>query len=733
MPDPWTVSRDTFPTTARLHHHETIFTIGNGYLSTRGAFEEGYPSDHRATFAHGVFDAAPAVATELVNMPDWLPLDVLLNGDRFTLATGEVEAFSQELDLATGLLSRRVRWRSPSGAVATLLFERFASLDDPHVMLVRCTVRPEFDGVLEFRAALDGHTENVHPGFRVSHLEWVDQGAREATSFLVSRTRTSGIAIATAMQVVLAAGVARHAETWDATNRPTRVLVVEATRGTDVTVEKHVAIVTSRDVQAGQLVDAAVEHVARVGGWQTAFDASSRAWAAEWERTDVVIEGDDEAQLAVRFNLFQLLIAAPRHDERVNIGAKTLSGFGYRGHAFWDTETFMLPVFTYTAPDIARNLLNSRWHQLGAARARARAGGFDGARFPWESADTGDEVTPPWLPDPSDLSRLVRIWAGDLEIHISADIAFAAHQYWEATGDDDWYASRGAEMILDTAAWWASRAEWMADRAGGTFGYRDVIGPDEYHEHVDNNHFTNRLARWNLRAGLATAAWLRAHAPERWDQLRRTLGLSEATLARWGDVAGRMYLPVLPTGLIEQFDGYLALEDIDLAALEPRTRSVQVILGVEGVNRTQAVKQPDVLMAVCMLPAEFSDMELAANYAYYAPRTDHSRGSSLGPSVMAILASRVGRSKEAHQHFMRGALADLLDVRGNAGDGIHGASAGGIWQAVVFGFAGLRVTAEGWETHPALPQGWTRLSFRFFHGGELQVVDMRSPGPAPSS
>ena len=339
------------------------------------------------------------------------------------------------------------------------------------------------------------------------------------------------------------------------------------------------------------------------------------AWQAEWARTDVEIEGDDEAQIALRFNLFQMLIAAPRHDDRVNIGAKTLSGFGYRGHAFWDTEIFMLPLFTYTAPHIARNLLHYRYRLLPGARAKAKANGFEGAQFPWESADTGEEVTPTWVPQFGDRTKLVRIWTGDIEIHISADIAYAAHQYWTVTGDDAWYAAEGAEIVLDTARFWASRAEWNAD--AGRYEYNDVIGPDEYHDHVDNNAYTNHLARWNLTTALATLDWLFAHAPERATALVAQLDLSPERLAHWRDVIARLYLPVRDDGVLEQFEGYFQRKSVDLPALEPRTKSIQELFGIEGASATQVLKQPDVLMLQYLLRDQFADEVVKTNYDYY--------------------------------------------------------------------------------------------------------------------
>jgi kojibiose phosphorylase len=713
----WTVTEDAFEPQTLLHQ-ETIFTIGNGYLCTRGAFEEGYPGDHRATLVHGVFDWAPIVVTELANAPDWLPLTVALNGERFALDRGVIESFTRELDLRAGRLTRAVRWRSPRGDAATLVFERFCSLADEHVLALRCAVTPEFEGTVEFRAGLHGHTDNAG----LAHWQWLEQGVDDGVVWLRNRTRQSKIELALAMRVRGDAGQTLSQTLWDVPNAPTSVVVMRAQPGQVVSVEKLVGVAASRD--GGDPCSLALRRVRAVEDWETALAANAEAWAKEWARTDVVIEGDDEAQLALRFNLFQMLIAAPRHDDRVNIGAKSLSGFGYWGHAFWDTEIFMLPLFTYTAPHIAKNLLNYRHRLLPAARANAQAKGYEGALFPWESADTGEEVTPAWAPHYSDKTKLVRIWTGDIEIHISADIAYAAHQYWRATGDEEWYAARGAELILDTAKYWASRAEWKAE--AGRYEYTDVIGPDEYHEHVDNNAFTNRLAQWNLQTALEALEWLRQHAPERARELVAQLDLSEARLRQWREVIAKLHLPVGPDGLIEQFDGYFKRQDVDLRALEPRTQSAQEIFGIEGCNATQILKQPDVLMLQFLLRDRFSDEAVRVNYAYYDPRTDHTYGSSLGPSIMAIMACEVGRPEAAYEHFIRAARADLRDVRGNAKDGIHAASAGGTWQAVVFGFAGLRVRPEGWSVNPRLPPHWKRLAFKFFHRGQLQQVDLRA-------
>jgi kojibiose phosphorylase len=718
MMDTWTITEDSFDP-QKQHHKETIFTSGNGYLCTRGAFEEGYPDDRRATFIHGVFDEAPIVFTELANAPDYLPITIYLNQERFSLDMGTIESFSRSLDLRSGVLSRKVRWRSPSGLAATLTFERFASLADEHQLYLRCRVTPEFTGTLEFRLGLNGNMYNE----ALVHLAWVEQGRQDDAIYLHNRTRASGIGIVTAMQVRDVTEPELLHQEWDVPNAPTLVVKMQAVPGQTIGLDKHVAVFTSRDVSSAEVVESAIHCVLESPSWEAALEANKRAWAEEWSRSDVIIEGDDEAQISIRFNLFQMLIAAPRHDERVNIGAKTLSGFGYRGHAFWDTEIFMLPLFIYTAPHIARNLLNYRYRNLPGARRKAAANDYEGAQFPWESADTGDEVTPTWVPHFADHTRLVRIWTGDIEIHISADIAHAAYQYWQANGDDDWFIEKGLELIFDTAKFWASRAEW--DGEAQRYEYNDVIGPDEYHEHVDNNAYTNRLAQWNLQTALEMLDWAKQRAPEKASALIEQLDLSEERLAKWRDVIEKIYLHVESDGLIEQFEGYYQRRIVDLAAMEPRARSAQEIFGIEGCNETQVLKQPDVLMLQYLLREHYSDESVRVNYDYCEPRTDHTYGSSLGPSIMAIMACEVGKPDDAYEHFIRAVRADLRDVRGNAGDGIHAASAGGTWQAVVFGFGGLRVTPEKWSTRPRLPHHWKRLAFKFFHRGKMQEVDIR--------
>ncbi|HBF40267.1 MAG TPA: glycoside hydrolase family 65 protein [Anaerolineaceae bacterium] len=719
MVELWTIT-ESMLNPEQLSHMETVFTQGNGYLGTRGAFEERYPNEQRTTFVHGIFDDVPVVFTELVNFPDWTEVEILIKGERFNLSEGELLSYERHLDMHSGLLSRRVRWRSPEGRTSQLKFDRFASLDNIHLACLRVEITPEdYEGSIEFRTGLSSEVDNLC----FKHWQRLQQGVDHDHIWLEVRTRKSQITAGMAARIMVEAEGKVETQTWDVEGHPTIAVKTHALAGKRISIEKTVAIFTDREGTDPLSRASATLTGLPSPAWDSLWKAHVRCWEEEWRRSDVIIEGDDEAQLAVRFSIYHLLIAAPRSDECVNIGAKTLSGHGYRGHSFWDTEIFMLPVFSYARPEIARNLLSYRYHNLAGAREKASENGFQGAQYPWESAGDGREVTPTWVPNQKDRTKVIRIWTGDIEIHISSDIAFAVWQYWQVSQDHVFLADRGVEIILETARFWASRLEWDQERK--LYFLRDVIGPDEYHEHVDNNAYTNYFARWHLRKAIYLANWLRELDPQQAADLLQRLQITDETLKRWKTISDQIYCPIdKTTGLIEQFEGYFQHKDVDLAGMEPRKESVQSLMGIEGVNATQVLKQPDVMMLMYLLSDEFDQATIRQNFDYYTPRTDLTFGSSLGPSIQAIMAARLGEQDQAYENFMRAARADLGDVRGNAADGIHGASAGGIWQAVVFGFAGLQVNDEGWTVTPSLPPHWKRLAFKFDWRGEEVSIDI---------
>jgi len=723
----WLIKETGFDPT-RQNRFETIFTVGNGYLSTRGSLEERYPNDIPATLLNGLYDEIPVFHTELANAPDWTCFHLLIEEGPFSLRRGKVLLHERTLDLRDGILRRRVQWRSPQGQTVEIQTMRFTSMADPHlcVQLYAVTVL-DFDGEVRLWTWLDGKAENpgIPPFSEVGLLHWegLSQGSPDPrTIYLETRTRSSQTELGMATGLVLEGIPEGKIHTQEGAC-PSLDLTCHLHRGQTAVAVKLTTFFTSLEEKNPVKASLLKLEEARDKGYATIMREHREVWSRLWEDCDVRIEGDEQAQRAVRFNLYHLLIAAPR-TERTSIPAKTLSGFGYRGHVFWDTDTFILPFFALTQPDVARRLLLYRYHTLAGAREKARQDGYEGAMFSWESAADGREVTPRWVPDQD--GSPIPILCGTLEHHISADVAHAVWQYWKASKDDEFMQDFGAEIVLSTAQFWASRLEYDNEREH--YVIRHVIGPDEYHDDVDNNAFTNALARWNLKAGEDAWSWLMNHSPKRAEQLRQKLGFTEETIQGWGEIADRIELLYdQETGLIEQFDGYFSLEDIDLSSLEPRTRSIYDILGPEKIKESQVIKQPDVLMLLFLLPAEFDERTLQANWEYYESCTDDKYGSSLSPSIQAILGCKVGKIEKAYEYFLRAALVDLEDSRGNTQDGIHAASAGGVWQALTRGFGGLQITPEGPLAWPALPESWRRLQFSIHYHGQRFSFDL-TPG-----
>ncbi len=431
------------------------------------------------------------------------------------------------------------------------------------------------------------------------------------------------------------------------------------------------------------------------------------AWLARWQASDLLIEGDPAAQRALRFAIYHLLSAANPQDDRVSIGARGLSGTSYKGHVFWDTDIFMLPFFILTYPDAARALAMYRYHTLAQARAKAARLGYRGALYAWESADSGEDVTPPFVVT-SD-GQVVRILTGEQEQHISADVAFGVWNYWQATGDDRFLVEAGAEILIETARFWASRAQREED---SRYHIRGVIGPDEYHETVDDNAYTNGMARWNLETAAEIANLVAERWPGPWQALSRRLGIEPEESRRWQQVARDLYTGFDErTGLFEQFRGYFDLEEIDLATFVPRTAPMDVLVGRERIQRSKVIKQPDVVMLVYLLWERMPPEVRKANFEYYEPRCAH--GSSLSPAIHSLVAARLGDTELAQRYFRQAAEIDLDDSMGNAAGGIHAGALGGLWQATVLGFAGLRLAGERPEHRANLPPSWRSLSMRY--------------------
>jgi kojibiose phosphorylase len=749
--NPWHIEESAF-VPQKLHSHETVFTIGNGYFGTRGTFEEGYPKATPGTLLAGVFDQIAIAKEELANVPDWLTIKLFVNGERFRLNHGKILTYQRTLDMQHGILRRTVRWESPSGMRIRITSERIASLADEHVGAIRYSLtieeQPEMREKLDVLlwSALDMAVGNHD----LLHWESVEQRRDGELLWLRTQTRHSSVQLVQTMSFT-SRNCQFTKELIRSDTSPSIRLYKKLAVGETMTAEKLVVMYTSRDVddplhtaiehhhnilqssaspsESGKQYTLLVEGIRRtnpcvhVDPYETLLAEHIEAWKRYWNISDILIEGDEKAQQAIRYNLYQLRISAPSHDSRYSIAAKGLTGFGYRGHVFHDTEIFMLPYFTYVHPDIARNLLLYRYRLLPAARAKAKSYGYDGAQYPWESTLDGKETTPPAIVHP-ETGELIPVLNGQIELHITASISYAVWQYWHVTGDDEFMRDYGAEMILSAAEFWAGRAAWNPE--SGYYEINNVIGPDEWHEHVNNNVYTNYMAKWNTQIALDALRWLRSNAPDKAKQLAQELDLNENRLARWHDVKTYIRIPQdKRTGLFEEFDGFFRLEPLDQEKYRGRTTSYQGLLGMKVVQYYQIVKQADVLMLLTVLNQQFDLKTKKVNWDFYFPITDHDYGSSLTPALHVILACELGLVDTAYRMFMKGALVDLEDQRGNSDEGIHDACAGAVWQATILGFAGLRITDNGYTTTPCWPDGWERLAFKWFYQGKEISIDLR--------
>ncbi|MCC6553270.1 MAG: glycoside hydrolase family 65 protein, partial [Polyangiaceae bacterium] len=698
---------------AREHEIESLLSIANGYLGSRGSLAEGSSVSRPATFIAGAFEPSADVTRvpELVIAPDWGRIRFVIEGETFSVERDETLHHRRTLDMRRGVLLRDCTARSPAGHVTHLRTLHAASLADRHVLIEGVSVSPHnFTGTIRVDAILSG---DVRSASGAAHWERFSPDVRAQSLSLTGRTRGG-----------LVAAMTSHLRPADPSRPPPRS---ERTPGeisvaerAEIAVHIHEARELFRTVTLHTSRDA-LDPLAAGEGLRAALEARpaadilrdhERAWAERWRRAGVEIDGAPKIDRALRFALYHLIAAANPEDPRTSIGARALSGEAYRGHVFWDTEIFMLPFFTHCYPEAARAMLEYRGFTLPGARRNAAERGYEGALYAWESADTGDETTPSVVVTP--FGEVLRVLSGEQEHHISADVAYAAWCYARATADHDFARGTGLEILAETARFWASRVETGPD---GLAHIRKVIGPDEYHEEIDDNAFTNWMARHNLRTAAAAAARAPAEAAR--------LGVGPRDIERWLEIADRIYLGLDPeSGLIEQFAGYFQLEPFAIADYGLRTAPVDMLLGRARTQACQVVKQADVVQLVALLWDQLAPEARLANFLYYEERTAH--GSSLSPGVHALVAARLGLEAHAARYFDQTADIDLGNNMGNAAGGVHAAGLGSLWQAVAFGAAGIRRSPDGDEEalaiEPHLPHGWRHVKVPFgWRGRALEI------------
>lgn len=700
---------------AREHEIESLMTVANGTVGSRGSLAEGGALSAPATFVNGLYRTPPSLGAvpEMVKAPNWMEVEATIEGQPLRMEDGKILSHARILDLNQGILWRYWRHQDSDGRISQVAGMRLASLADRHLLLQVVTLKPEnYSGQLRLETSLRSDLAFERAGDAMGLTIGANSLSMGTTSQVVADNQPR-LPRCRWWEKGLTEG-------WD----------LKAVVGQSLRLERAVVLYSSRDAQSPDALMARKLEEVRQQSLRQLVSAHVQKWHERWRDSDVRLEGDEATQHALRFALYHLIGHANPDDAAFSIGARGLTGEGYKGHVFWDTELYMFPFYLHTHPRTARALLGYRYRTLEAARVRARDMGYQGALFPWESTDSGEDATPDWAVTPT--GEVLPIWSGRLEHHISAAVAYATWQYWQAAGDADFLAEQGAEIMIETARFWASRGRLEAD---GRYHIRQVVGPDEYHSRVDDNAYTNLMAQWNLERGLETVRLMASRSPDRWGALAKKLAWREEEADNWLRLAEAMYVSVdRQTGVIEQFQGFFGLEQLDLQAFEPRTAPIDLILGPERTQRTQVIKQADVLMAIFLLWDRFPPEVRKANFCYYEPKTAH--GSSLSPGIHALLAARLGDMPLAERTLRQAAEIDLANNMGNAAGGVHMGALGGLWQAVVMGYAGLTVRGGKVRMDPHMPEKWQRLRFPFLvHGSRLQVelavnrIGVRVEGP----
>ncbi len=722
----WEITEDSFTAQTNLRS-ETIFSLGNGYMGFRGNFEEGYSGPEGTgvdgIYINGFYESEiikyPEIAygyaensQTMLNVTRSRIIRLIVDDEEFDMYNGRITEYKRVLSLKEGLLSRSLVWESGTGKRVRINTRRLISFKNKHLAAICYEITPlNFSGSVNLISMLDGNVINqsadkdprTGSGLHGRVLSVELKGIEKSRGLLVQGTRNSRMHLACAMENHLETECAYRLSTFSNEDAVGASYDIQAVQGKNIKLTKFIAYVTSKDTEYGELAGLArsIAADANVQGFEAARNEQAAFFTDFWSRADVRIEGDPALQQGIRFNLFHLVQSAGR-DGSTNIGAKGLTGEGYEGHYFWDTEMYILPFFTYSQPEIARKLLEFRYGTLDRARERARQMSHPrGTLFPWRTIN-GEECSA-YYP------------GGTAQYHINADIAFAVKRYMEATDDQDFMIRSGAELLFETARLWEDLGDYIPAK-GNKFCLNCVTGPDEYTAVVNNNCYTNLMAQENLLYACEVAARLLERYPEEYVALVDRIGLDDTEIVRWKHAAENMYIPYdARTGIYLQDDSFLEKAPWDFENTPADKYPLLLHYHPLVIYRHQVCKQADLVLALFLLGNRFTLEEKKINYDFYEKVTTHD--SSLSTAIFSIMASETGCREKAYDYFISTARMDLDDYHGNTKDGIHAANMAGTWMCLVYGFAGMRAYKGMLCFSPYLPGNWREYSFSIFYAG----------------
>ena len=740
--DPWRLVEREYDK-SDLGLMETLFATGNGYIGMRGNPEEGRDAHAHGTYVNGfhetwhihhaeeAFGFAKTGQT-IVNVPDAKLMKLYVDDEPLLLANADLEAYERVLDFREGVRTRDLVWRTPGGKRVRVRSSRLVSLAHRHLAMLTFEVtvldgaaplvissqllnRQDGEDEYHVAAAALGHGRDPRKMRAFDHRVLVPRlhYDHDGEVVLGYRCANSGMTLACAYRHIIETAAPHTVETAVGPDLAKTVITARVEPGQMIRVVKLVSYHTSTGVPAEELADRCHRTLDRAeqDGAATIL-AEQRAWLDDfWDRSDVELFGDDAGQQAVRWNLFQLAQASAQTQEQ-GIAAKGVTGGGYEGHYFWDTETYVVPFLAYTSPEMARKVMRFRWRQLDKARLRAQEVNQVGALYPWRTIN-GEEASAYYA-------------AGTAQYHINAAIAFALKRYLDASGDIAFLAGEGAEILVETARLWEDLGFYAAN-GEEVFRIHGVTGPDEYTTVVNDNLYTNVMARFNLKYAARVVDLLEEWDTNAFSGLCRRVGLEPGETKRWARAADSMYLPYdEELGIHPQDDNFLGLEPWDFENTPPENYPLLLHFHPLVIYRHQVLKQADVVLAMALRSDQFELDVKRRNFDYYDPIT--TGDSSLSACVQAMAAAQIGYDDLAVAYFRETLYVDLADTHGNASDGVHVASAGGVWGTIAFGFAGLFDSGTALRFTPSLPSAWECVRFRMQRHGARMIVEIDADG-----
>jgi alpha,alpha-trehalose phosphorylase len=726
--EPWKLTEAVY-STIDLGVTESLFAVGNGYLGMRANVEEGREAHTHGTFINGFHETWPIRHAEeafgfartgqtIVNVPDNKTMKLYVDDEPMLLSVADLESYDRSLDFRDGVLRRDIVWRTPGGKRVKVTSTRMVSFTQRHLAILSIEVTMLDD---EAPVVISSQTLNRQDGKDEYHVRAAAMGGgadpRKAESFesrvlepqshwskdnrilLGYRCSNSKMTLGVGVDHTIATENSYNTLIFDDEDTGKMVFRVQARPGLPIKINKIVSYHTSRGVPSRELIDRCRRTLDRVReqGVEVQY-AAQREWLdGFWERSDVEVPGQPAVQQAIRWNLYQVAQATARA-EQSGVPAKGVTGSGYSGHYFWDTEIYVLPFLTYTNPSMARSALRFRYNMLEAAKRRARELAQSGALFPWRTI-SGDEASAYYA-------------AGTAQYHIDADISYALCKYVAASGDEAFMNREGIDILVETARMWADLGFWR-DKGSGwrSFHIHGVTGPDEYTTVVNDNLFTNVMARFNLGMAAEVLQRMELHDGEDYRRLVQRLQISHEEVEEWARAAKAMSIPYdAATGINPQDSHFLDREMWDLKNTPPEKFPLLLHYHPLVIYRFQVLKQADVVLALFLQGDHFSLEQKRADFDYYDPIT--TGDSTLSGVVQSIIAAEVGYHDLALRYFHNALFVDLADLHDNTTDGVHVASTGGVWNILVYGFGGMRDHNGVITFDPRLPSAWTGLTFQ---------------------